>query len=182
MNQNEQELLEGLRALAADGPQEAPAHLEDRLLAELRRRSGAGCRNVRRNVWLAAGTGAIAAGLAVLLWVHPAPRKSPPSVAFTAVPAPPTAWVQAAAPTPPKPRRLRRASAASGQELAAFYPLPDTEELPPVENATVVRVQLPMSSLRLIGFPVNEERAGERIEADVLMGQDGLARGVRFVQ
>ena len=46
----------------------------------------------------------------------------------------------------------------------------------------VVRVQLPMSSLRLMGLLVSEESSAERIEADVLVGQDGLARGVRFVQ
>ena len=51
-----------------------------------------------------------------------------------------------------------------------------------MESATIVRVQLPMSSLRLMGLPVNEDRAAEAIQADMLLGQDGLARGVRFVE
>jgi hypothetical protein len=51
-----------------------------------------------------------------------------------------------------------------------------------VEDATVVRVQLPRSAMRMVGLPVNEERAGERIRADVVLGQDGIARAVRFVQ
>jgi hypothetical protein len=34
----------------------------------------------------------------------------------------------------------------------------------------------------LMGFSVSEENSAERIQADVLVGQDGLARGVRFVQ
>ena len=68
------------------------------------------------------------------------------------------------------------------QQQLSFYALPDSDALPPLENATVVRVQLPLSSLRLIGFPINEDRAAERIQADVLLGQDGLARGVRLVQ
>ena len=43
---------------------------------------------------------------------------------------------------------------------ASFYPLPEAEALPAVENAMVVRVQLPVSSLQLMGVPVSEERAG----------------------
>jgi hypothetical protein len=33
-----------------------------------------------------------------------------------------------------------------------------------------------------VGLPVNEERANERIRADMVLGQDGIARAVRFVQ
>jgi hypothetical protein len=36
--------------------------------------------------------------------------------------------------------------------------------------------------MRLVGLPVNEERANERIRADMVLGQDGIARAVRFVQ
>jgi hypothetical protein len=51
-----------------------------------------------------------------------------------------------------------------------------------MESATIVRVQLPMSSLRLMGLPISEDRAAEFVQADMLLGQDGLARGVRFVE
>jgi hypothetical protein len=33
-----------------------------------------------------------------------------------------------------------------------------------------------------LGLPVNMDRYGERVKADVLMGSDGLARAIRFVQ
>jgi hypothetical protein len=65
---------------------------------------------------------------------------------------------------------------------ANFYPLPEAEALPAVESAMVVRVQLPVSSLQLMGVPDSEERADSSVEADLLLGQDGLARGVRLVQ
>ena len=65
---------------------------------------------------------------------------------------------------------------------ASFYPLPEAEALPAVENAMVVRVQLPVSSLQLMGVPVGEERADASVQADLLLGQDGLARGVRLAQ
>jgi hypothetical protein len=68
------------------------------------------------------------------------------------------------------------------EATAGFYPLPDAEALPPVESAMVVRVQMPMASLELIGFPINQDRASDRVEAEVLLGQDGLARGVRLVE
>jgi hypothetical protein len=84
--------------------------------------------------------------------------------------------------TPPK-AAIQPAAYERGAEVAInFYPLPDADELPPIESATIVRVQLPMSSLRLMGLPVSEDRAAEFIQADMLLGQDGLARGVRFVQ
>jgi hypothetical protein len=172
MNDNDSKLLKGLRALAADGPREAPVCVEDRLLGELRRRSQAR----RRNRWLGVATAAIAAGLLMMLWVRtgpavPAPRTAPIAVNIVQPPqTPPKAAIQ-----PPAYER--------GAEVAInFYPLPDAEELPPIESATIVRVQLPMSSLRLMGLPVSEDRAAEFIQADMLLGQDGLARGVRFVQ
>ena len=58
----------------------------------------------------------------------------------------------------------------------------ETESLPAVENAMVVRVQLPVASLRLMGFPMDEERADAAVQAELLLGQDGLARGVRLVE
>lgn len=159
MNENEQELLNGLRALASDSPREAPAYIEHRLLAEFRRRSEVRRRNIR---WTIGGSGAIAAAIAVVLWMQPSANKNSPLIA------------QADA--------TQTISQEADPDQEEFYPLPDSEALPPVEYATVVRVQMQMSSLRLIGFPINEDRAAERIQADVLLGQDGLARGVRLVQ
>jgi hypothetical protein len=68
------------------------------------------------------------------------------------------------------------------EETDGFYPLPEAEALPAVENAMVVRVQLPVSSLQLMGVPVNEESADLSVQADLLLGQDGLARAVRLVE
>ena len=162
MNDVDQKLLEGLHELAADGSQEAPLALEARLVGELRRRS----RARRRNIWLGLGTATIAACLAlVLIRFVPIHRlvqiEHGQSIA------------QAEVGETPDP----------GDQVALnFYPLPDSDELPPLESATIVRVQLPMSSLRLMGLPVSEDGAADFVEADMLLGQDGLARGVRFVE
>ena len=188
MNESDPKLLEALRAMAADGPREAPARVEERLVGELRRRS----RARRRNLLVAVGTGAIAAGIAVLLWMRPAPAGPAPTLAKFDVPVIPTAVTQAPLQTQQgqtqqaqvqrKAASVRLPHQRRSEVALNFYRLPDTDELPPMESATIVRVQLPMSSLRLMGLPVNEDRAAEPVQADMLLGQDGLARGVRFVQ
>jgi hypothetical protein len=42
-------------------------------------------------------------------------------------------------------------------------------------------MRLPRSALLTTGLPMNEERANEPILADVLFTEDGLARGIRFI-
>lgn len=167
MNENDRELLEGLRSLAVDGPQGAPAFIEERLMSEFRRRK----RVWRVAVWSSgAGVAAVAAGLLLMMWLTPkahAPKAAPAAVAELPADNAPA---------------LIEVPGPSGELAMNFYELPEARELPPVENATVVRVELPISSLRSIGFQISEERADEAVEADVLLGQDGLARGVRFVE
>ncbi|MFS8086857.1 MAG: hypothetical protein ACMG6H_14585, partial [Acidobacteriota bacterium] len=50
------------------------------------------------------------------------------------------------------------------------------------DGGQMVRVELPRSSLARFGLPMNMNRADEKIKADVLVGADGLARAIRFVQ
>jgi hypothetical protein len=179
MNENEQELLNALRGLAADGPRQAPPHVEEFLVAELLRRSRA---RHAKMWWSISAVAAIAAGIGVLMWVRPAPPKSAPAVARVSVPASPQPLETVVVPAVQKSHAIRTVRARPARAALSFYALPSASELPPAENAMVVRVQLPMSSLRLMGLLVSEESSAERIQADVLVGQDGLARGVRFVQ
>jgi hypothetical protein len=153
MNADERELLQGLHALASKGPSQAPARVEERLVAEFRK----GARQRRTRAWISAvSSGAIVAAVAVLLWIGPL--------------RPQLATVQ------------REAAVLPDDSAVGFYPLPDAEALPPIESAMVVRLQMPMASLALIGFPINPDRNSDRVEAEVLLGQDGLARGVRLVE
>lgn len=50
------------------------------------------------------------------------------------------------------------------------------------DGGQVVRVELPRSALVSFGLPMNLARADERVKADVVLGVDGLARAIRFVQ
>ena len=187
MSRNEQEWKDALRALAAAGPQDAPADVERVLLEAFRRKQRSG-RRVARIIGALAGA-AVAAGLALMFRIPPQPPKPEARVIL---PAPPP--MAAAAPEPvalaqknAAPRQVRRARPQTPAPIVSevatkFYPLPDADNFAPVEDTTVIRVQLPRSAMRMVGLPVNEERAAERIRADVVLGQDGIARAVRFVQ
>jgi anti-sigma factor RsiW len=49
-------------------------------------------------------------------------------------------------------------------------------------DAAVVRVRLQRGSLGALGLPVNETRAGEWIQVDLFVGQDGQPQAVRLPQ
>ena len=50
------------------------------------------------------------------------------------------------------------------------------------DGGQIVRVELPRSALASFGLPVNMERYNEKVKADVVLGVDGLADAIRFVQ
>jgi hypothetical protein len=50
------------------------------------------------------------------------------------------------------------------------------------DGGQIVRVELPRSALANFGFPVNMDRYNEKVKADVVLGVDGLAHAIRFVQ
>ena len=64
----------------------------------------------------------------------------------------------------------------------AFVPLGYGSALDLQDGGQMVRVELPRSALARFGLPMNMNRADEKIKADVLVGADGLARAIRFVQ
>jgi hypothetical protein len=50
------------------------------------------------------------------------------------------------------------------------------------EGGRMVRVQLPRLAMASFGLPVHMDRVNEKVKADVLVGVDGLAQAIRFVQ
>ena len=72
--------------------------------------------------------------------------------------------------------------ASNEAEIATdFVPLLAGVGNPTIDNGQVIRVQMPRSALASFGLPFNLERANESVKADVLLGEDGLARAIRFV-
>ena len=62
-----------------------------------------------------------------------------------------------------------------------FLPLSYTSPINLQDGGQLVRVEMPRSAMVSLGLPVNMERYGEKVKADVLISADGLARAIRFV-
>jgi hypothetical protein len=73
------------------------------------------------------------------------------------------------------------AVAASEEEESAFVPLPNAAGSPQDDDVDLVRVELPRSAVTALGMPANDDGDAESVEAEVLVGPDGMARAVRFL-
>lgn len=85
-------------------------------------------------------------------------------------------------PRAPKARPASREAGRAEEIATDFIPLMNGGQFAPEDGGQLVRVELPRTALASFGLPVNPERAGERVKADVLMGEDGMARAIRFVR
>ena len=184
-------------AIEEDGERSAPPAVEQRLLAALRNQQATSPSHHR--TWRTrAVVGAIAATVIVVAAVSlrrapeaPKAQVQPPRASAPPEPRPLTApvvrelarprlkTVRATVRKPAMPSRPQ-AVTAKAEPMTEFIPIFYDPE--PIERGQIVRVRLPRSALTVFGLPVNEERAEETIRADVLLGDDGLARAVRFVK
>jgi len=169
--ERQRELARGLRAAAMSLEHiEAPARTEARLLAAFREHSGAPQFRPRRGwipavAWGTAVAAMIAIGVAMVRERQPEARESAPTRTVELVAA--------------------DGGAQSGSALDAavedgFLMLPGAAQLAPAGDLNVVRVELPRSAMMQVGIEVSPERSAETVEAEVMVGSDGLARAVRF--
>ena len=154
----------------------------------------------------------LAMSVAALWWRSEAPQQriakespqkpqeviSGPSEATSPAPAPVPKQVeyQAGNETPkrrnPKPFRRNARSRQDPEAQVAhhvqneiatdFVPLGDMNATMLQDGGQIIRVKLRRSALVKFGIPVNMDRYNENVKADVLIGVDGLARAIRFVQ
>jgi hypothetical protein len=83
----------------------------------------------------------------------------------------------------PSRRHHRRNRNSGSTEVATdFFPLTYTADSTAPESGHIVRVKIARTALIAVGLPMNAARAGELITADVVIGDDGLARAIRFIQ
>jgi hypothetical protein len=158
-------LASGLRILAHDmSPVAAPPRVEASLIDAFRREMApAGPRLARMRMlpvipWVAA-----AAVIAMAAWVAPRRHTAPPAAHHT-----PAVGVELAS------------LVDDGADDDGFIPLPNAERVGPNDDVHVVRMELPRSAMLVVGLDVSPERVSERVEAEVMLGPDGLARAVRF--
>ncbi len=63
-----------------------------------------------------------------------------------------------------------------------FLPLTDASGLTQPERLQIIRVQMTRMALASFGLPMSFERASEPVQADLVVGSDGLPRAIRFIQ
>jgi hypothetical protein len=81
------------------------------------------------------------------------------------------------------PHRTRAAQQkANVVTPSGFVDLPWTTGLPAFESGEIVRVDVPVASLPAYGIDISSGAGDRPVEADLLIGQDGLARAIRLVK
>ena len=71
---------------------------------------------------------------------------------------------------------------ADEEVLTDFFPLYAGQQLAPLERGRLIRTLVPRSLLGTLGLPVHPDWAIFPIKAEVVVGEDGTARAVRFVR
>jgi hypothetical protein len=181
--------------------QQAPARVEAALLAALRAQHhpAPACKAERRQ-WPSWRFAAVAAALLLLVFAgiawqdfkakeqpqeasSPAPLSSPTPPILTAnndvvnAPSPVRATVRR---VPPR-RNVRLPAAPPREGAAPFYSLVEDGQMAPLESGRIVRIEVPTATLVKLGVPLTETTLTQPVQADLLLGQDGLARAIRFV-
>ena len=172
-----------LRAFAEDTAlAQAPARVEMRLLQEFRTRHVT--LKVRRAAVIAAWALATAAVLVgAVSWRNW--RKGVSTEATNHLKSSPSVTNSAASNA--NGSASQQSDPADSETLMADNELSDFTLLPgalpsDTADAAILRVRMQRSSLGALGLPVNEERAGEWIQVDLLVGNDGLPQAVRLPQ
>ena len=151
---HDEALTRALRAVAEDDHAlSASAGIEARLLTE----ALGIARTRRRRAYTTAGALALlVAAIAIPVWRTATDRASAPDAATSA----------------------DSARAAAAEDATEFFPLMYSNV--PLTNAQIVRLELPQSALTSFGLDPDDPDG--TVLADVVVGQDGLARAVRFVR
>lgn len=184
---NQRTLREGLKAIAGyERAMPAPS-IEAQLLAYFgppRRPRG------RVSRWLVpALAGMMAAGL---LLTRTAPHSHKPPALVAKMPPPPApleSTRQIGMPAPLfSPRNAHRAKPAIGnlgtraEPETPFMRIPYAAPLLPTEQIEIVRVNLPAAALASLGVSAEGPHPGTRVDADLVLGENGLARAVRLIR
>lgn len=84
--------------------------------------------------------------------------------------------------TRPRPAQQNPANHPRNEVTTDFMPLGYMNAANLQDGAQIIRVEMPRSALANFGYMVNMERGNQRVKADVLLGADGMAHAIRFVQ
>lgn len=82
----------------------------------------------------------------------------------------------------PESQSSNQASETVARNTGEFLPLTYLAKGTAMDSGTVVRVELSRSALASLGFAAGGEGAAESVKAEVILGDDGVARAIRLVQ
>ncbi len=198
-----------LEALSrADERRETPYRVQAQLLRAFRAQAPVRIDAGRTLGWVGAAAAIlILAGSALLVWRHirassPATRAAQASIIARPLPATPGSRAAGTDVQPesigpalspvrglqtkahiPKAARTSKSAAQLDEmaDLTGFIPLPYADDDTPLGAGELIRVRLSESALGFLGFPVSEETRAQPITADVVIGEDGVARAIRIV-
>jgi hypothetical protein len=74
---------------------------------------------------------------------------------------------------------IKKSVTPKAQDEPRFFPLAEADEFVSLESGQLVRVELSVSSLVKLGIPVKSDKGNQSVQADLLIGQDGIARAIR---
>lgn len=199
---DEEILTSGLQLLAEEmASHDAPPEIEQKLRESFRARAVVVPMPVRRRYtgyWVAAGIAAVL--LIAVSVIALRSRTDPPKPVNAQKTEQPrikeeeprqvleTPKVEEVVAQKPRRRTVRRPANNAianyvNREIATdFMPLGYLNPATLQDGGQIIRVELPRSSLVNFGLPVNMNRYHEKVKADVLLGADGLAHAIRFVQ
>jgi hypothetical protein len=192
---SEERLVRSLRRLSSESSRAASPDLEATLASAFRRHHR---RRRTRNAAIAALAIACLVSGAVLLRK---PEKAAPPVAgiVPSIVSAPSVSSTTTAANPPanagtlqlahhdaahdvKSKTLRRQRNPTEARFIVFLPLPSYDPAAGQDGLHVVRVQMPIQDLRLVGAPIGADVPNRVVQADFAVGRDGTPYGVRLVQ
>jgi hypothetical protein len=205
----EQRMTAGLEALAVEESAiNAPESVRSALRAAFDERQAAAASPAvllwparRRLLWgMAAAAMLLLSTIATALWLreqrakvddtqagvinHPTPQSllGKPSEALTeARPAGGIHSSKAVRPAGKQSRRRTPRVKERADDAGEFFPLTFVAKSGPAEFVQTVRVEISRSMLLSMGLPVNIDRGEGLIKADIIIGEDGVARAVRII-
>ena len=71
---------------------------------------------------------------------------------------------------------------SESEALSDFIPLTHLSSATAIESGQVIRVKVPLSAFLAFGLPVSPEHADQLVNAEVVVGDDGVERAVRLVR
>jgi hypothetical protein len=150
--------------------------LEARLLRHFEKKHS----SVRRVIPIATLL-AVAASLLLLFWPKPKPHSTPAPLSARVVIAPPPSAPITPVVSASRPHKARPKTKTPAAPEQQFVQIPYSTPLAPWERAEIVRVEMPIAALAAAGFHVAVADTGARAQADLVIGEDGMARAVRLI-